>query len=297
MLSKNNTELVEITDINKLKELRDSYRRNTLSWSQHCVGYYCLDNYIRWKEREPTIKHLKIYTLNECYRSEGLYIIVDRYQLFAGSLRQEEHNENLVKALQLLDWSGGLKVSSILECHRYSVLEVVNKKQLKLEYDSLTLMYFMTSEKAKNLVIGCPKGYYVKPLTAKDDALIVDNHWPNRHQGSLFLINRLIEWNVNMGVYVENTDELVAWCLRLQGGFLGALQVKDSHKRLGLGSVVTRAISLALAESGTDIMALVNEENRPSRGMFEKLGFSVIARCYWLRTFPIQSHYQWPSGE
>lgn len=54
----------------------------------------------------------------------------------------------------------------------------------------------------------------MKPLTAKDDAPIVDNHWPNRHQGSLFLINRLIEWNVNMGVYVENTEELVAWCLR-----------------------------------------------------------------------------------
>uniref|UniRef100_A0A1A9WXN2 N-acetyltransferase domain-containing protein n=1 Tax=Glossina brevipalpis TaxID=37001 RepID=A0A1A9WXN2_9MUSC len=295
-MSSNSNELVEITDINKLNELRDSYRRNISNWSQHCVGYYCLDNYIRWKEREPSIKHLKIYTLNDCDRSEGLYIIVDRYQLFVGSLRLEERNENLSKALQLLDWSCGLKVSSVLECHRHSVLEVVNKKQLKLEYDSLTLMYFMPCDKARNLVIGCPDSYYVKSLTAKDDAIIIDDHWPNHHQGSLFLINRLIEWNINMGVYDKNTNELVAWCLRLQGGFLGALQVKDSYKRLGLGSVVTRAISLALAQSGADVMALVNEENQPSRGMFEKLGFSVIARCYWLRTLPTQSHYQWPSG-
>lgn len=54
----------------------------------------------------------------------------------------------------------------------------------------------------------------MKPLTSATDAEIIDSLWPNRHQGSLFLIRRLIDWNTNMGVYVEGTDELVAWCLR-----------------------------------------------------------------------------------
>lgn len=83
----------------------------------------------------------------------------------------------------------------------------------------------------------------------------------------------------------------------LQGGFLGALQVKDSYKRMGLGSVAACAASRCIAEQGDDVVALVNPENTPSRGMFNKLGFTVTERCYWLRTFPTVANYSWPDGE
>lgn len=77
----------------------------------------------------------------------------------------------------------------------------------------------------------------------------------------------------------------------MQGGFLGALQVKDKFKRLGLGAAVTRATSRRIAEQGDDVMALVNKDNIPSRGMFEKLNFKVTETCYWIRTFPIVENY------
>ncbi|XP_061397712.1 uncharacterized protein LOC133333410 [Musca vetustissima] len=290
----NDKKLIEIHDVENIRKIRDLYLND---WPQHCVGYYCLDNFYKWKRSNDNIKNLKIYTVKEeSENAEGVYVIVDRYQVFIGSLNTTSC-ENLYRALEQLDWSVGLKVSSFRECHRLSVLSVVKNKGLQCEYDSLTLMYYMPHHEAKNLQICCPEGYYVQRLSSAVDAEIINTLWPNRHQGSLFLIKRLIDWNVNMGVYVKGTDELVAWCLRLQGGFLGALQVKNEYKRLGLGSVVTRAIARSLGEQGEDVMALVNEDNKPSRGMFEKLGFTVTDRCYWLRTFPTMENFTWPDGE
>lgn len=45
------------------------------------------------------------------------------------------------------------------------------------------------------------------------DAKIADDVWPNKHDGSLFFLKRLIELNPNIGAYNEN-NELVAWCFR-----------------------------------------------------------------------------------
>lgn len=84
---------------------------------------------------------------------------------------------------------------------------------------------------------------------------------------------------------------------RLQGGFLGALQVKENYKRLGLGTAVARAITRRIADEGDDVMALVNRENLPSRATFEKLNFKLTDNCYWLRTLPTVNPVQWHDDE
>lgn len=76
------------------------------------------------------------------------------------------------------------------------------------------------------------------------------------------------------------------------------MQVKENHKRRGLGTLVTAAIARYIAEQGDDVMALVDKDNRASRGIFDKLGFKVVDNCYWLRTFPtIDVERTWPVGE
>lgn len=288
---------MEITDINQLKQVEDFYR--STSWPQHLVGYYCIRNFRKWLEKGFPVNHCHCYTLPGVDLSVGLLAIVHRYQLFIYTL----NDDNLHKLLELLmhlNWSDGVKVSSFHERFRPVVHQVVKNKNLSLEYDSLTLLYYMSNSKARQLSVDCPEGFYLKPLSTTEDnnhAKIVDKYWPNRHKGSLFLLARLIEWNPSIGLFQETTDELVAWCVRLQGGFLGALQVKDNYQRRGFGSVVTRAIARAIADEGDDVIALVGDCNHASRGMFTKLGFEVIDRCYWLRTFPLDLNKNWPDNQ
>lgn len=136
-----------------------------------------------------------------------------------------------------------------------------------------------------------PSEIILKQLSVSD-AELVNDEWPNKHQGSLFLIKRLIEWNPNIGAY-NREGELMGWCLRLQSGPLGALQVRDKFKRLGIGSLVTIAMSKMLANADKNIFALVGEQNIPSRTMFEKLNFKRTDDAYWLRTLPTNSIINW----
>lgn len=61
----------------------------------------------------------------------------------------ELSNEKLKRALNLVDWSRGVKVSSFLKRHRSAIIDVVQEKKLKVEYDSLTFLYFLSKEEAK----------------------------------------------------------------------------------------------------------------------------------------------------
>ncbi|XP_030383774.1 uncharacterized protein LOC115631209 [Scaptodrosophila lebanonensis] len=276
--------------LDELQAFQELYKRD---WPTYCAEFYCLDNFIRFLVAEPEIKNLKAYSLAE-HRSDGLFIFVDRYQLFVGSLNST--NGGVARVLQLLDWSMGFKCSSIPTRHYDALSRVVREKCLEVEYDDITKLYFMPAARALQMELNVPSGFVLRSLRVKDAALI-NADWPNRHEGSLYFVKRQIKMCVNVGLYEESTQRLVAWCLRLQGGYLGALQVRNTHKRRGFGSLVATAMALRIAGLKQDVMALVNPENNPSCSMFDKLGFQVIDHCHWLRTLPVAGNFSWPDGE
>ncbi|XP_017067904.2 uncharacterized protein LOC108105704 [Drosophila eugracilis] len=284
--------LLEVIGLPDLKNFQGLYKQN---WPKFCQEYYCLDNFIEFLKKQPEIKHLQAYTLNiKQARDDALFVIVDRYQLFVGSLNNT--NGLVRKALDLLDWSTGLKCSSVPFRHIDALDSIVESKKLDIVFRDPTDLFYMKAADALKLRVEPPAGFTLRSLSVAD-APLVNEEWPNHHLGSLFFIERQIRMCVSVGLYQKDSQELVAWCIRLQGGYLGALQVKDSHKRRGFGSVVTREISYRLAEQGHDVMALVGHLNKPSSGMFSKLGFKVIDQCLWLRTKPTKGEFTWPGGE
>lgn len=47
----------------------------------------------------------------------------------------------------------------------------------------------------------------------QEHASKADAEWRHTHQGSLFLLKRLINWNLNIGAFTDD-GKLVAWCFR-----------------------------------------------------------------------------------
>ncbi|KAH8413100.1 hypothetical protein KR009_007933 [Drosophila setifemur] len=278
-----------------LEDLREFQKLYKQSWPKYCQEFYCLDNFIGFLTKEPEIKNLRCFTLNtKQARNEGCFVIVDRYQLFAGSLNNT--NGLLQQLLDLLDWSGGYKCSSIPQRHIQALDKVVESKKLSLAFRDPTDLFYMKAEDALKLKVKAPQGFVLRSLSVAD-APLVNHEWPNHHLGSLYFIERQIRLCVSVGLYDEASQDLVAWCIRLQGGYLGALQVRETHKRRGFGSLVTREISHRLALRGEDVMALVGFSNKASSGMFSKLGFTVIDQCLWLRTEPTRGEFTWPEGQ
>lgn len=149
----------------------------------------------------------------------------------------------------------------------------------------------------RHFIFSAPNNVTLKPLSG-DDAEAVNNEWPNKCVGSDFLVRRLIEWNANIGAYDEN-NELMGWCLKLQCGALGALQVRKKFMRRGIGSVCALAMCKILQNSNLDAFALINSENFNSQNLFVKLGFKHIDDAYWLRTCPTngKAEMKWSDNE
>lgn len=53
----------------------------------------------------------------------------------------------------LFNWSNGIKVSSFMARHHSIVLSVIESKELKIEFDSYTNLYYYPKEKSKMLEI------------------------------------------------------------------------------------------------------------------------------------------------
>lgn len=62
-----------ISEITKadLPKLRDLYLQD---WPENCIGYYTLNNFIRWLDKDPNIENLRFYCLNGDF-SDGTFAI------------------------------------------------------------------------------------------------------------------------------------------------------------------------------------------------------------------------------
>lgn len=153
-----------------------------------------------------------------------------------------------------------------------------------------------TVKQKYEFIYSAPNNITLKPLSL-DDAEIVNDEWPNKCSGSEFLVKRLVDWNPNIGAYDEN-NELMGYCLRLQAGALGALQVRKKFMRRGVGSLCINTMSKILGNVNLDTFAMVNELNFNTQHMFVKLGFKHTDDAYWLRTSPTNGNKsKWSDGE
>lgn len=132
--------------------------------------------------------------------------------MFFSNLSRQRTPE-LVGALGLLDWSGGYKVSAIHETHHVIYKDLLDARQVRIDREMSTIMYHMPSSKAKTLQVTCPTAYYLDSVRV-EHARLINDLWSARHVGSLKLIQLLIENNPSVGLYEQETGELVAWCLR-----------------------------------------------------------------------------------
>lgn len=52
--------------------LRDKF---LIDWPKNMLGYYTVDNFVRWKSYEPDIEHLNLYALDGDW-SDGTFVAV-----------------------------------------------------------------------------------------------------------------------------------------------------------------------------------------------------------------------------
>ncbi|BFF95889.1 uncharacterized protein DMAD_13196 [Drosophila madeirensis] len=269
--------LVEIPRGDWIK-LRDLY--NKRDTDPH--GYMCINNFINWVQQEPELP-VRVLSLNGDWQQEGTFVIaVDmgtkHQHLYFNTLSDDL--SPVTKALECLKPSNDEYLFFGFSSRFDPVVRHIGKTFLTKELNFVdTVWYFASKELVSTFTIEAPSGIRLDSLRI-EDAETVNEIWPHRSHNSVKVVRRQIQYSENVGAYDE-TGKLVAWCLRLTIGSLGLLQVLESHKRLGLGNLMVRALSKKINDLGEPVVAPVVPQNTASRRMFEKLGFQQIDKVFW----------------
>lgn len=133
-------------------------------------------------------------------------------------------------------------------------------------------MYALSPEKKYSKINSPPQGVIVEKLNT---GLVkqINQAWPHNFKGSQDYIASLIEINGGYGIFLEETNELVAWILRYNLGHVGILQTKGKYKGKGYGTYVTKVMADHIIKEGIWPCATIAATNFASIKLFEKLGF------------------------
>ncbi|XP_055298652.1 uncharacterized protein LOC129566591 isoform X3 [Sitodiplosis mosellana] len=261
----------QLTEIDRddLPLLKSLY---TPDGSKCYVTYTTIDTYIRWFQTDPNIKHIQFFCLNGDL-SRGTFVVTDRRTAYADTL--SECTEELLRLLLLIDYSKGYYFTSLND-RTASVREAIKQKNLEINTDHTSLLYYLPKEKALEFVVQPPEGIELKPVTKLSDFQKAFAAWFGADSlSSIRLFQRVGKYNPCVGAFLEN-ETLASWVFRFLSGLLMALQTDKDYFGYGYASLVVRAILKQIAELGHDITAGVLEVNTPSRNLFGKLGFKVI---------------------
>jgi len=123
-------------------------------------------------------------------------------------------------------------------------------------------------------------------LLVQSDAELIDSRWEYSSAGSLQTIRGLIgsKKGCCLGVETAEDGQLVAWVLQYLDGSIGMLWCECDHRRSGLaGSLLSVATERCLKSGGDGFAyAHVVEGNRPSEGLFRKLGWKQASSADWV---------------
>ncbi|KAH8325547.1 hypothetical protein KR067_001340 [Drosophila pandora] len=245
-------------------------------------GYPCINNFISWVEQEPSIR-AKILSLKGNWQQDGTFLLTLDVDVGIKHLYFNTLSDNLDRVTRAIGCLKNIENEYLFFgfCSRLRpVVETISKKYyIKQLHIVDTVWYQVSKDVIDTFKIEAPTGIALSNLKV-EDAETINEIWPHRTDKSVNFVRSLIKYNVNVGAYDEN-GKLVAWCLRLPIGSLGLLQVLETHKRLGLGSLMVRSMAIKISALGDQVLAPVVTKNIASRSMFEKLGFRPIDTIYW----------------
>ncbi|KAH8353159.1 hypothetical protein KR084_009312 [Drosophila pseudotakahashii] len=245
-------------------------------------GYPCINNFIKWVESDPELK-VTFLSLNGDWQKDGTFILIVDFEVPLKHIYFNTLGDNLDRVTKALECLNSFEKKYIFfgfSTRLKPVVEHIARKYFTKELFIVeTLWYSASKELIDTFTIEVPSGITLLNL-APEDAETINEIWPHRSPGSITFVRRLIKYNVSLGAYDDN-GKLVAWCLRLPIGSLGLLQVLESHKRLGLGSLLVKSMAKKISALGDQVLAPVVTKNTASKGMFEKIGFKSIDTTYW----------------
>lgn len=110
----------------------------------------------------------------------------------------------------------------------------------------------------------------------------INSVWAQRSSTSEKLLSNVIEQNPSTGLFDSKTGELVAWCLMLETGSMGNLQVDERYDGRKFGQI-TYAVQMLKVAKNREIFGHYVHQNAKSIYLaFNKGGHSWVDNNSWI---------------
>ncbi|CAL4081647.1 unnamed protein product, partial [Meganyctiphanes norvegica] len=148
---------------------------------------------------------------------------------------------------------------------------------------------------APGVEVSCPAGFSVEKL---GDAGLqtLFNSWRYNVYADIDWYSAIVKSGLACGVYKSqqgsshspevdkittagDSEVPIAWITLCPYGQLGLLATEEGYRRQGLGGLVTQVAAQVVERDGFIPIAMVEDYNNNSQGMFKKLGWTVVFRC------------------
>ncbi|KAL3268354.1 hypothetical protein HHI36_007470 [Cryptolaemus montrouzieri] len=268
--------LVELT-IQDMLELKEKYAKVNHAHYVHTM----IDLAIKWRQKYGN-ERITITSPKNSWKTDGSIVILldaEVTGIFPYSLGTYENvRQGLLETKRIP--KEYLYFANIHENYEDIIEEVVEKMNKKIYKKHENFLYEMSIDEAKALEIKCPPGTYIKKLT-KEHVGRINDLWPHKYENSDKAIAVYIEYNGGYGLFSKD-NELMSWALQGPLGHINLLQTEEKYKGKGYGSIMVQAMAKKIAEDGYIPVATVIVHNTPSVNLFNKLGFKIIAKSYFL---------------
>jgi len=106
--------------------------------------------------------------------------------------------------------------------------------------------------------------------------------WTGKFFQSYEFLSMLVKYNPSTGLFSNDRNELIAWCIQLDIGSLGGLQIDEKFYRKGLGTAIVLAQAKKIAQQGHQLTTHVVHKNLTSLSVCRKLGIQLIDTNSWI---------------
>ncbi|XP_059608035.1 uncharacterized protein LOC132255882 [Phlebotomus argentipes] len=248
--------------------LRDLYKKN---WPKYRIPYHTITHFTFWLETY-NVEDLLVWSLNDSWRENGTVIIKNHRDIHFATL--DSTQETLVRALCLMDWSGGPLICGFEEHFRPAIRKAAEIANFPIVIEDSLKLFTLTREKARALQkVDLDEGLTIRRLTV-EDASIANDLWRYKNSVTEVLLQKMAKYNICYGAYTP-TDKLVGWIFITPYGAIGVLHILEEFRGKKIAQALVIQMIKYLIDTFADLepYAFIDALNVASIKLFEKLGF------------------------
>ncbi|KAJ6643995.1 hypothetical protein Bhyg_08960 [Pseudolycoriella hygida] len=254
----------------------------SVSYPRHALTCSSFKNFAIQYEKYPEYQaSLELYTLNDDWQKDGLFLIKNGRTYYFDSLEPNPF-DRVKKMLLDIDYSKEVIFRAVRDQFKPMLNDVFWLNNVEITNQTGTTVYYLNKDFMLKLPQPpIPEGWYYRSLTL-DDLPEINQKVIREGGDHLNYIEHTINYKISLGLCDEN-GILQSWIYGVDVGTHGTLGVAENHKQKGVASAIGVKILKMIAEKhDMDLTWNTEHGNDAAHALSHRYRASNLGTVTWM---------------